>query len=884
MLLGNPKGQTLPEIVAALAVISIGALGFMKAFGSMSQALYRSRYGTIAVNLAQEKIESLKNLSYYDLLVTTAPATQPQLNFQYDTVDYAPESFSYWGGETMTRAVYVGYAAPENGKLVPEPYTASDPGLKMITVTVYWNDNKGWHDVVMTNLKENPNIAALNATITGTVSDTAGGYVDGAVVSVLGSPQWSAQTNSNGLYLLSVAAGSYTVTASSLGFTSASSGLLSAPASQSVTQNFSLSPISSGAVAAMSVFFSSHIVISQIVADTQTVVADGTTQGVEYVELFNGTTYPIDLASTPSPACPDTGQHYNLSYICGGHGSTGCSPATPSGGLNPNLCFISTYVPAGSFFLIANTSMSFTVAGATAAAPDAYFGPNYSYLPGSNPSPAPFMQTPHGGSMQLLDANNNVVDEVGWVNKATGNLPYDYLGNIIVLAGGIQTGDQIVRMSSPCAEAVGYGRAYDTQDNANNFFYDYTGGGFFLYPPYGIDAGTFTSQGGFPALGGFASVDDGLSSPVEIASATSFNFLGPGETQGCYYGYFNIPNVATGTWTVVVASGNLEMSVSSVSLPSEGATTLVLSTATSPAISLSSGVVPLTESAWGGYVAGTVSDALGQPLSGITVTGQGAAQNAVTGPSGVYFLALDSGTGITITANPNQLNPIYVSQAVNLDISIGELATYYFELSEGGGIKGYATTGTTPVPGAVFVASNTEGGSGTGVTDNTGTFYIQNLATGTYTVTPELSNTQSSDPAQVFDLALNSPGATVSAGTFTISGVLGTFAGTVSGAGGRTITTGVLIIASTESFSSPPIIYGASVTGQAFYYTTASRPDGTYVLPVRGSSPSNSYTYNIMAVYSTVNLVTGAAVTAPPQLMTGSVDEGATTTINFTGL
>ena len=872
-------GQTLTDIIIALAVVSIGALGFIKAFGTLTRGLHNSRLNTIAVNLAQEKIESLKNLSYYSLLVTTATMTNGNLNITYDSSNYAPETFSYWGQTTLTRAVIVSYAAPVNGKVQALPYTDNDPGLKMITVYVFWNDNGTWKKTSFTNMRENPDIATLNASISGHVYVSPGNTaLPDAVVSVLGSPQWNATTDVNGKYSLSVSSGDYMVGASSYGYYGASAGPLAVPSAGSVAQDLYLSAIGSGTVAALSVYFSSHILVSQVVADTLTWVADGTWQDVQYVELFNPTTFPVQIGSAVGCVPGTASADLQLNFTCGPN----CSSKSLS---NIPLCYSTPTVQAGSFYLIANTSFSFIVA-ATSVTPDAYFA--NAYYPAYSWTNTEIIQANHAGAVYVTNAaDNGIIDGVGWSHTAnsvnTAPMP-GTIGTGIPQRNGLATGDQIVRMSSPCAEVAGFGRAYDTQDNYNNFLYDPTSPGSFFYSPaYGTLSGWFSNLSGFPAIGGFASSDDGLSSPAVISSATSFNPLnGGGASQGCYYGYFDIPNVATGAWMVTVASEALEEVISSVSVPVPGSMVLVLSTSTSPAIFTSTGLVPMTESAVGGYVAGTIENAAGVPLNGITVTGPGG--SALTGPSGLYFLALDTGTGQTVTANPAQADPIYVSQAQSLDVLLGEVTTQNFELSQGGGIMGYATTGLAALPGVVFVASSAAGGSATGTTDATGHFYITNLATGTYSVTPSLNSYESSNPTQVSNVSLTVAGSSEFSSSFTISGVLGTFAGVVS-AGGSAITTGALIIASTATLSyPPPIIYGSSATGQAYFYATASKPDGTYALPVRGSSTAQSYTYNLLAVYSTVNPATGAVVIVSQSMNGQTVNEGATAPVNFTGL
>ncbi len=887
-------GISIIEVMVTVALIAVGAMAFVSAFQGINRALQSSRMRTIATNLAQEEVEYLKNFSYYTLLVTTSTSVNSNFspNLTYDNASYPPQSFSYWGN-SLTRAVYIQYAAPVSGQIQPLPYTSNDPGLKMITVYVWWNDGTAWHDVQMQNLLENPNIATLNSQISGFVYDASAGNapLSGAIVSVLGSPQWNTESQTNGAFSLSVAAGSYTVVASSIGFFSASSPLLSAPSGGSVNQNFYLVQMASGSVIANSVYFSSHVLISQIVADTKTVVSDGSSQDIQYVELFNPTTAPVSVASDISgPGCSNSVTPLiQINYYCGNGLSCSSSDLTPI-----PLCYISSSVFAGGYYLIANTTESFEVDGNNVS-PDAYFKNNYypAYSWNSLPS-TEIIQTNHSGAVQIQGPGiigSGMIDEVGWSNAGNGNKPQYYLGTPIPQknnsgGGGVQSGNQIVRMSSPCAVIPGLGRAYDTQDNADNFGYDTSGviGGYFINPAYDSLSSTQTSIAGDPAIGGYASSDDGLSAPAVIAESLLANPFDSTPPAGyCPYANFNLTNIATGTWTVTVASGAYEQTVSSVTITATGQTIPILNFLTVPVSSfVPVGFLPLSSTSVGGYIAGTVTNIQGTPLSGITILG--GSGSVLTNSSGFYFLASSTGTAalgtaITVTANPNQQNPLYVSQQASDNVYTGEVTNQNFALSQGGEVTGYATSGLSALPGIVFVASNTET-SQAGTTDDTGHFYIANLTTGTYTVTPQLSTGQTSSPAQA-SVSVTSGNLAVFSASFTISGIMGTFTGTVS-AGGNPITTGVIIMASTGTLSYPPPNITGSGAGQ-IYYTTMSQPDGSYSLLVRGSNSSTSYTYNLLAIYPSVNEGSGA-VSVVSQSQSGSVNAGQSQTVNFSGL
>ena len=69
------RGVTLTELMIATVILSTVILGSMSAFGYITKAIHNTRQRTIAVNIAQERMEVLKNYSYFQLLVTTDAVT-----------------------------------------------------------------------------------------------------------------------------------------------------------------------------------------------------------------------------------------------------------------------------------------------------------------------------------------------------------------------------------------------------------------------------------------------------------------------------------------------------------------------------------------------------------------------------------------------------------------------------------------------------------------------------------------------------------------------------------------------------------------------------------------------------------------------------------------
>lgn len=853
----NSRGVTLTELMVAMAIVTIGVVGSMGAFQYITKSIRVSRIRTIATNLGQEKVESLKNLSYSMLLVTTSTVIDSNFSpaIAYDSGNYPSETLSLWGGTSFKRAVYVAYADAVGGTISTVPYTSNDTGLKLITVYVLWNQDGAWKKLSLINLLENPSVATLDATIQGTVTKTAGGALPGALVTVVGNPQWQANTDASGLYSFSVAHGSYTVSASSDGYRSQTSSQLSVAAAATVTQNFSLQAIGTGTISSPSVYFSPTPLVTQVVSSTVTKVGDGSSLSVEYVELFNPTTTSINIGSGAAAVT-------KINYK---------GQSVPDDVTDFPLTYVSTYVAPGRFYLISNAT-SFVALGSWVTA-DAYYATPYSIV-------SDIVKKNKAGALQVTNSAGTILDGMGWTKDETdvdgplGNAPWAE-GAAIFMKGGLREGNQIVRMSSACALSTSYGRAYDGNNNATDFFYSTAApaSGYFDYMPYNTSTSR-SNISGVPAVGGYAAADDGLSASANLV--TSYNTMSAPSSQSCPYATFSVTRVATGTWTVEVSTGQYSQIISNV-VVAQDVNTLVLNSVTTPPDPTGFFYVPIASATANGYVYGTVTSGTGSPLSGITVSAGG--KSSLTNSSGVYFISTSTGT-ITATANPNQQNPAYVSQSVFVMLQTGIAVEQNFILSAGGVIRGYVTTGLSALAGTVVTATKITGGSyGSAASDATGNFYINNLATGTYSVAPTLDSGQTSSPTSFPAVALAS-GGSVFAGTFTVTGAYATIKGNVTDTGSP-ITTGILLIASSGTIPTPPNAIDASISASGqLYYIGTSQPDGTYNLLVRGST---NYTYNMRAFYPTVNINTGAAVYTSKTLSGLSVPPGATLSAqNFT--
>ncbi|PJB26534.1 MAG: hypothetical protein CO113_03185, partial [Elusimicrobia bacterium CG_4_9_14_3_um_filter_62_55] len=182
--------------------------------------------------------------------------------------------------------------------------------------------------------------------------------------------------------------------------------------------------------------------------------------------------------------------------------------------------------------------------------------------------------------------------------------------------------------------------------------------------------------------------------------------------------------------------------------------------------------------------------------------------------------------------------------------------------------------GTSILPNVQVAATKSGAQYGLATSDDSGNFYIRNLATGTYDVAPILDPMESYSPLSVSTTV--SPGTTIDIGTFTVSGALGTRSGTIKNSN-LPVTSGALILVSTATLAATPAaIVASSSPAQGVIYAASSLADGTYSVGVRGST---STTYNVSAY---IPVITGSGVTITTKTYSGvSVTVNGETTLNI---
>ena len=822
-------GITLVELMVAMVIMSVGVLGMVGAFKYFNVGIQSAKTRSLANNIAQERVEYLKNRSYYRVLVTTQ-TVPADTNFDPPMVyDHAPngEEIVNVGGINFTRRVLI-RKVNENpgGGLDPVGWDDPDTGLKEIKVIVAWYERGEWRKLEVTNLRENP--ARINKTsiIKGYAKTSLNVPVEGVIVRAQERPSMYGETDAAGYYNFSIEAGSYTLLAVKDGWFPATLPQFSLAAGEtSGDENFTMTQMSSGTILGK-VYVTDHLVISQVVGGTVTATGD-----TEWVEVYNPTTWTWTMATGLG-----TGANELVRFAY---------KESAAVLMLPDIDYRAVSLAPNGYFLFANTG-TVTAAGQTLQADAVYdidsnWGNQDDVIVTGSPSPA--------GYVALRGAAASpVYDTVGW--DATGNgiggkqLAEEFEGESIEQSIGFEPGEAYTRKTTSSGVTPGLGRCYDTSDNNE----DFSGARPFSSLPHN-SAQTEVCNSGTPASGALVFADDGLSTPVAADSD----------------GEFNLTNVSTGAWTVYASTG---LSFSSVAFYGGTSNSFVANTGS---VRLS------TETAYG-YVTGRVTDMAGTALPGIKMFSAGSDQVA-TNSSGRYTIPVATGI-ITVVANYQSQSPSYVEiSSVDIAVGLGEVVkdvdiTLYY----GGRISGRITTnGVDPLPGIPVVGIKDDVEQGNGISDSDGYFTISGsgISTGTYVVVPQLETGEASTPSST--TVTVAAGATAFSSTFSVTGAFGYVTGAITNGAGKPITTGVLIYVTTATLTAgsyPPDITPTLRAGTGVYYAASSSALGKYNIPVKGG-----YTYNVYAWYTTWSGTTPNTV--PKQALGVAVTPGQTVVRDF---
>ncbi len=801
------RGFTLTEIMISVVVISVAILAIVEGFKSINTAVQFSKDRAIASNLAQEKMQILKQMLYYRVIPSTSISYLTDFTppIPYDTMYFPPESILE-AGVRYTRYTYVVPVVEVGGSIMELPADSPDTGMKKITVTVVWltkGVRKG--KVQISSIYANRDTVMANAAVGGVVRDASTFLpISGAYINIAEYMGARAISNSNGNYNVSLVPGKYTIYVEARGYFPYFATISLAP-NQSLTLNIDLNKMGYGSLTG-SVWIRKNPVISQIVGSTKS--PSGFDQ--EYIEIYNPTTY---------------------SWLVSGNIGLRFQRIYDSEKKTIRIDYINSSIPSGGFYLFANTT-PVIVNGISRDADAIWSSENspddFPYFTPSNPNIiAVFGDGPDegGGAVELYRISDNfVLDCVGWNRNdgASGKkiAPF-YETSPIPQNVGLERGEQYVRYSSTSSVSSAYGPAYDSDNNSSDF-YDYSSG-IVILPRN--SSNTLPLISAKPAGGAVVSCSDGLS------ISTQAYLVGSPRP----YAYFKLNEIATGTWICSVSSSIYSLIIDTITITS-GAT-----------IDLNS--VFLDSSVSWGYIAGLVTDVYGNSISpAIKVS---ADDGNYTYVSGKRYLLQVTSSPATVTANPDNLNPSYVSiSSSGISFVPGEIkSSVDFVLFQGGRITGKVliSGSTVPVPGvAVAVYDAYDVARDQQITNNLGVFLTNVLSTGMYVVEPIVDSKQKVIPTTA-SVILSAAGSTVFVTTFSISNALGYVKGSVS-FGSKPVKTGALIVVSTVSFSgSPPQIPALStqtLLGAPMYFASSDE-EGNYIVEVRHSTnpPYNVYAY-----------------------------------------
>lgn len=799
----------------ATVIISVGVLGFVQAFSVINKATQAPKGTSLATNLAQERIESLKNVSYYRLVITTSTETDTRVtpNFDYDDGYYALEKLQV-GGLVFDRMTYITRVDKSTGSdsLIELSGIYPDTGLKLIKVWVVWQEGQTWKHVALQNLRENPSRTKVNSDIKGTITKTdAVTAIPGAVIEVIENPTWYAQADNDGKYSFAVAGGNYTLRIYRSGYFTQYINV-SVSNNSSLTQDVQLSAMATGNANA-TVYLRDHIVISQVVASTVSAA-----QNQEYVELYNPTTYSWTINDAS----------FDVRYV----------DANNTEITDIALTFRNTSIPAnGGYYLIANTG-TVTAAGAQVVADAVY-----------TTLLANTIKDAKAGGIQLTNDDASVTfDKAGWSRNAEGAAAPSKAveGTQITLTSGLTAGEQLARSSEtfttidfPSGASAWDANANATDFNVGTFPQDRT----LTYAPRNTST-IYAPKGGTPAVGAYVTADDTLSSTV-LANAT---------------GYFDLTSIATGTWTITVSSKGSMAAISNVTITDGSSVAL--------------GQGPLDAASSYGYIYGTVR-AGANPVGfygSDTVQVTAGSARTFTAPTSVspnYYLIVAAGSA-TVTANAANANPKFTSGATDVVVAENGVILGDVSVSLGGQMWGRVMIGSSYLPNVAVSAKLGGLEKGSAMSGEDGIWRILNLSVGAYTVEPILESGETASPSsQIVDIATE--GDNIQAATITVTNAFGSIRGQVTN-NNSSITTGVLVIASTSTFAGdPPTMSSGTLSGVDVYYATSSLADGTYTLSVRGG-----YVYNVYAWFTTISQQTPSTA----RKNVGSVNVAAAGTVN----
>ena len=690
---------------------------------------------------------------------------------------------------------------------------------------------------VGTTTTANFSLIQLVGTISGTVTNSAGAAISGATVSYSGGST-TATTNAAGSYSLSVAPGTYSVTASTTGYQGATQSNVTVTAGGTATVNFSLVQTVGTAmstVQAADKFQSGQTSLS--LAYPLTPTAGNTLIVVGISSGLTGTTLTVSdnnhqtwQSAYGYVTNPNTNGQVKVWYVsnCVGQPTTvtvaigsashnihmqifevsglASAPVDVTGTADSGSASVSTQTVTSTSAVSQGQEYSLATSwtwNCSTCNPTITKDPNYTILLQS--------PNPSGGDFVLSQARIQNIATGIQSATFTSSITYQYASVLITLKGGAGSSNGAISGNVTDSTGAPIANATVSYSGGSTTATTNSSGAYTLSVAPGTYSVTATATGYQSSTQSSVTVSSGAATPINFSLSQSVGTISGTVTTStgaaianATVSYSGGPTTATtnssGAYTLSVAPGTYSVTATATGYQTstQSNVTVALGTTTTANFSLTQTV---------GTISGTVTSSTGTAIANATVSYSGGSATATTNSSGAYTLSVAPGTySVTATATGYQS-----STQTNVIVTAGTTTTANFSLTQTvGTISGTVTSSTgTAIANATVSYS---GGSATATTNSSGA-YTLSVAPGTYSVTATAAGYQSSTHTNVAVTA-----GTTSTVNFSLVQSAGTISGTV------TSSTGTAIANATVSYSGGSATANTNATGG---YTLNVAP-GTY--------------------------------------------------------
>jgi hypothetical protein len=703
-----------------------------------------------------------------------------------------------------------------------------------------------------------------SGTISGTVTSSTGAAIANATVSYSGGSA-TANTNASGGYTLNVAPGTYSVTASAVGYQSSTQSNVTVTIGTTTTATFSLVQLigtisgtvtnsAGAAISGATVSYSGGSTTAttnssggyslSVVPGTYSVTAtasgyQSTTQSNVTVSSGNATTANFTLVQSVGTAMTTVQAADKFQS-----GQTSLSLAyalTPTAGNTLIVVGISSGLTGTTLTVSDNNHQTWQSAYGYVTNPNTNGQVKVWYVSNCAGQPTTVTvaigTTTHNIHMQIFEVSGLAsapVDATGSADSGSASVATQTVTTTSAVAQGQEysLATSWTWNCSTCAPTITKDPNYTILLQSPNP----SGGDFVLSQARiqnvatGTQSATFTSsityeyasilitlKGGAGRSNGAVSGSVTDSTGAPIANAT-VSYSGDSTTAATNSSGAYTLSVAPGTYNVTATATGYQSSTQSNIIVSSGAATPVN-------FSLSQNV---------GTLSGTVTSSTGTAIANATISYTGGSTAATTNSSGAYTLSVAPGT-YTVTVTATSYQP---SAQSNVTVTLGTTTTANFSLTLAPGT--IAGTVTSSAGAAIANSMVSYSGGSTTATTNSSGAYTLSVAPGTYSVTATATGYQSLTQANVIVSA-----ATTTTANFSLTQTPGTISGTV------TSSTGVAIANSTVSYSGGST---TATTNSSGAYTLSVAP-GTYSATATAGGYQSSTHANITVIAGTTSTV-----------------------------